>query len=325
MQYRKLGMTDISVSVVGLGTWAIGGGPWWGATDDEESVRAIHAALDAGMNLIDTAPMYGYGRSETVVGRAIRDRRDAVVLATKCGLWWHDEQGALFFELEGHRIMRSLRPATIRQEIELSLQRLGTDYIDLYQTHWQVMSADPTPVAETMACLLDLQAEGKIRAIGVSNVDVAQLKDYLAAGRIESNQPKYSMLDRGLEAEVLPYCREHQVSILAYSPLEQGLLTGKFGMDRVFTEKEYRNNISWFRPERRQRVLQMLAGWSDLTARYGCTLGQLVIAWTVQQPGVTVALCGARHPEHAQENAGAGALCLEVADVARMRADVEAL
>ena len=227
MQYRQLGTTNINISAIGLGTWAIGGGPWWGATDDDESIHTIHAALDAGMNLIDTAPVYGWGRSETVVGRAIRDRREAVVLATKCGLCWEGEQGSLFFEMDGRRVMRCLRPESIRREVEMSLQRLGTDYIDLYQTHWQVMSADPTPIAETMACLLALRAEGKIRAIGVSNVEVSHLREYVAAGSIAANQPKYSMLDRGLEAEVLPYCREHHISILAYSPSNRGCSPGR--------------------------------------------------------------------------------------------------
>lgn len=322
MLYRKLGTTDINISAIGLGTWAIGGGAWWGETDDEESIRTIHAALDAGINLIDTAPGYGFGRSEEVIGRAIAGRRDSVVLATKCGLWWEDAQGGFFFEIDGKRIHRSLRPETIRREVEMSLQRLGTDHIDLLQTHWQVMASDPTPIADTMACLLALKAEGKIRAIGVSNVNIPQLSEYLAAGTIESNQPKYSMLDREIEAEMLPFCREHHVSVLVYSPLEQGLLTGKIGMERVFNEGEYRNNIPWFRPAPRKHVLEMLAGWADLTAKYQCTLGQLVIAWTILQPGITVALCGARHPEQTRENALASNVQLTQDDIKRMRRDV---
>ena len=180
MQYREIGTSGIRASVVGLGTWAIGGGTWWGETDDAASVHAIQAAIDVGMNLLDTAPIYGFGRSEEVVGKAIAGRRDKVVLATKAGLWWDDSRGSFWFELEGHRIHRSIRPDTIRIELEASLKRLGTDRIDLYQTHWQAMPPDQTPIAETMGCLLDLQKQGKIRAIGVSNAAPADMDQYLA-------------------------------------------------------------------------------------------------------------------------------------------------
>lgn len=325
MRFRQLGNTDMKVSVIGSGTWAIGGGPWWGDTDDAESTRTIHAALDAGINLIDTAPAYGFGRSEEVVGRAVRDRRDQVILATKCGLWWNDARGSLFFSMDGRNVMRCLRPETISEEVEMSLRRLGTDRIDLYQTHWQVMEADPTPIADTMACLMKLKDQGKIRAIGVSNATTAQMDEYRAAGELATNQPRYSMLDRTIEPETTSYCQQHNISILAYSPLEQGLLTGKIGMDRVITDVEARNMIPWFHPEPRRRVLNMLAGWADLTERYHCTLSQLVIAWTVQQPGITVALCGARHPAQVIENAKAGDLVLDAADILRMRKAVEQL
>jgi len=164
MDMRMLGNTGIEVSAVGLGTWAIGGGPWWGDSDDDESVRAIHATLDAGVNLVDTAPVYAYGHSEEIVGRAIAGRRDKVVLATKAGLWWRDKRGEMFFVQGGTMVRRSLRPETIEIEIEDSLRRLRTDYIDLYQTHWQAPEEDPVPVEDTMACLMRLKDQGKIRA-----------------------------------------------------------------------------------------------------------------------------------------------------------------
>lgn len=325
MATRFLGSSGIEVTRVGLGTWAIGGGPWWGETDDAESIRAIHAALDAGVNLIDTAPAYGFGHSEEVVGRAIRDRRHGVVLATKCGLWWDDGTGSVFFQQSGKTVRRSLDPRTIRVEVEASLRRLGTDRIDLMQTHWQATPEAPTPIADTMACLMRLRDEGKIRAIGVSNATPAQMDEYLAAGAIVSCQPRYSILDRTIEADVLPYCRKRGIATLVYSPLEQGLLTGKIGMDRQFGAEAARNMIPWFRPENRRRVLDMLAGWEDLCDRHACSMAQLVIAWTVAQPGVTCALCGARRPEDAEENAGAGSVHLDDADMARMRRDAEAL
>jgi methylglyoxal reductase len=325
MKTRRIGGTAIDASVIAFGAWAIGGGPWWGKTDDEESIRAIRAALEHGVNLIDTAPVYGWGRSEEVVGRAIEGRRDRVVLATKCGLWWHDDRGPLFFELEGHTVRRLLRPETIRRELEESLRRLGTEYIDLYQTHWQSPEPGEDPIAETMECLLRLKEEGKIRAIGASNVDVAQVEEYRKTGVLDAIQPRYSMLDREIEADLLPYCAGNNISTLVYSPLEQGLLTGRIGMDRQFEPGEFRNNIPWFAPVNRKRVLDMLAGWDDLTEKYRCTLSQLVIAWTVEQPGVTHALCGARKAEHSRENAAAGDLVLEQEDIARIRRDVEAL
>ncbi|MGQ9915256.1 MAG: aldo/keto reductase [Thermogutta sp.] len=325
MEYRTLGGSGLQASAIGLGTWAVGGGPWWGPTDEEEAVRAIQAAIDAGVNLIDTAPAYGFGKSEELVGKAIRGRRDRVVLATKCGLIWDDSRGSPFFSLEGRSIHRSLRPDTIREEIEGSLRRLGVDCIDIYQTHWPAIPPEATPIADTMSCLLELQRQGKIRAIGASNVTCQQMDEYRAVGRLDVCQPRYSMLDRRIEAEVLPYCLRHAIATLVYSPLEQGLLTGRIGMDRTFSPGEYRNMIPWFKPENRRRVLEMLEGWRDLCHAYSCTLGQLVLGWTIAQPGITVALVGARKAAHAAENAGAGELRLDQATLARMRRDVEAL
>ncbi|PIE34027.1 aldo/keto reductase [candidate division KSB3 bacterium] len=325
MNTRKIGTTNIEASVVALGTWAIGGGPWWGATDDNLSIKAIHAALDLGVNLIDTAPVYGFGRSEEVVGKAIKGKRDKVILATKCGLWWHDSTGKKFFDLDGKTVRRTLGSKTIREEVELSLTRLDTDYIDLYQTHWQSLEPELEPIAETMECLLKLKEQGKIRAIGASNVNVEQIQAYQAAGTLDAIQPRYSMLDRKIEAGLLPFCAKQQISTLVYSPLEQGLLTGKIDMDYVVEAGSARSRIPWFKAVNRKNLLNMLGGWGDLTDKYECTLSQLVIAWTVAQPGVTFALCGARKPEHSVENAAAGTIHLAPEDIQRIRNDVEAL
>lgn len=325
MQYRKLGSSDLNVSAVALGTWAVGGGPWWGDSDDQESIRAIQAAIDAGVTLIDTAPVYGFGHSEEIVGRAIRGRRDKVVLATKCGLWWNDATGAIHFKQDAYTVRRCLEPRTVRIEVENSLRRLGTDRIDLLQTHAQATEPFKTRIADTMACLMELRQHGKIREIGVSNCTPAQMDAYRAAGVLVSNQPRYSLLDRAIEADLLPYCREHDIAVLAYSPLEQGLLTGTISMDTRFAPEAFRNKLSWFAPERRQTVLNLLAKWHALTQKYRCTLSQLVIAWTIAQPGLTVALCGARKVANAIENAGAGSLELAPEDVALMRRDAEAV
>jgi len=329
MNYRPLGQSGINASIVGLGTWAIGGGPWWGPTDDNESIRAIHAALDAGVNLIDTAPIYGFGHSEEVVGRAIKGRRDKVVLATKCGQWWLDARhGKPFYEYDGRQIRRTLHPEAIRTEIEGSLRRLKTDYIDLYQAHWPEIPPVETPVADSVACFMKLKQEGKIRAFGVSNCTLGELQEFCAAGPVASDQLRYSMLSREAEKEILPFCQKNGIATLTYMSLEQGLLTGKIGMDRVFKKEEFRSNEAWnkwYLLENRRRVLDLLDGWQDLTNAYRCSLAQLVVAWTAAQTGVTHVLCGARHPQQIQETARAADLTLDAATLQRMRTDVEAL
>ncbi len=329
MKTRPLGNSSLSASIVGLGTWVLGGGAAWGAdTDDAESIRAIQAAIDSGINLIDTAPAYGWGRSEDVVGKAIRGRRDGLILATKCGLWTDDGRGSYFTELDGRTMRRSLRPDTISIEVERSLRRLGVDCIDLYQTHWPSVPPDFTPIRETMECLASLQQQGKIRAIGVCNVDLGELKEYQAAGAVASDQLRYSMLHRHAEQDILPFCREQGIATLTYMSLEQGLLTGKIGMDRIFRPTEFRSNAAWnpwHALSDRRRVLNLLLHWNDLTTRYECTLAQLVIAWTLAQPGITHALIGGRTMAQVQENVRGGGLNLSPSDVKRMRHDVAAL
>lgn len=325
MKMRKIGTTDIDVSAVSLGAWAIGGGPWWGASDTAQSIEAIHAALDAGINMIDTAPAYGLGRSEEVIAKAIAGRRDKVIIATKCGIWWQDKRDVVAFEVEGQTAYKSLDPQTIQQEVEMSLKRLNTDYIDLYQTHWPSTKAGVYQIEDTMGCLLKLKEQGKIRAIGASNVSIEEIQAYQAVAVLDTIQPRYSMLDRTIEEELLPFCIDNNISTLAYSPLEQGLLTGKFTMDYVIDKDNTRNGRPWFRPENRQRVLNLLSQWHDLTEKYDCTIGQLVIAWTVAQAGISFVLCGARHAEHAIANARAGDITLSDIDIRRIREDVLSL
>ncbi len=328
MQYKDLGNSGISASVVALGTWVTGGGECWNGVDDQESINAIHAALDRGVNFIDTAPAYGWGHSEEVVAKAIQGRRDKLVLATKCGIWWEDARGSFHYHLDGKDTYISQRPDTIAIEVENSLRRLNTDCIDLYQMHWPSKEPDYTPVEDTMACLMKLRDEGKIRAIGVSNLTLDQLKEHCEKGDVVSDQFRYSMLWRDAEADILPYCAKHNLATLTYMSLEQGLLTGKVGMDREFAEGEFRSNQDWnpwFKLENRKQVLDMLAGWADLTEKYTCTLAQLVIAWTAAQPGVTHVLCGTRTVAQGEQNAAAGELELEAADIARIRDDALAL
>ena len=313
---REIGRSGIAASAVGLGTWAIGG--WmWGGTDETQSVRAIEASIDAGISLIDTAPAYGLGRSEELVGQAIAGKRDKVVIATKCGLNWHSGKGNRFFEEDGVPVHRYLGADGIAHEVEQSLKRLGTDHIDLYITHWQ----DPTtPVAETMEALLRLKQQGKIRAIGASNLSAAELGEYLATGALDAIQERYSMLDREMAETLLPLAQPASVSTLSYSSLALGLLTGKVSATRVFTGDDQRASNPRFSAENRQRAADFASALMPLAREHGASIAQLVIAWTLSQPGITFALCGARDPAQALDNAGAARLRLGGEDLARIEA-----
>lgn len=322
---RALGKSGIEASAIGLGTWAIGGGEWWGDSDDEKSIETIRKAVEAGITLIDTAPCYGFGKSETVVGKALKGIRDKVILSTKCGLWWNDERGSFFFAQDGHNVNRCLEPDTIKREVEMSLKRLDTDYLDVYFTHWQSVPPYVTPISKTMECLMDLKRQGIIRCIGASNVEKEHIDEYLKYGELDVIQEKYSMLDRSLETRLIDSCLKNNLAFMAYSPLEQGLLTGKITMESVFDEKEKRSSIPWMKPVNRIKVINMLDSWSDLTKKYNCTTANLVVAWSMNQPGMSHILCGARKPEHILETAASANVALTAEELKRMRDDVIAL
>lgn len=288
------------------------GGWMWGGTDEDAAIRAVHTALDAGITLMDTAPAYGLGLAETLVGKAIAGRRDKVVLSTKCGLVWHTQRGNHFFDEDGQPVHRHLGRDSIRYELEQSLRRLKTDYIDVYFTHWQDES---TPIDETMNTLLDLKQQGKIRAIGVSNAAPDHINRYQRVGTLDVAQEKYSMLDREIEAELLPLCQQHNIAMMAYSPLALGLLTGKIGPERQFSGDDQRLTDPRFSPQSRQQVAHLLEQMQPIAQGYGLELSQLVIAWTAHQPGITHVLCGARNPQQALENAQAGSVRLQQGDV----------
>ncbi|MEE4014582.1 aldo/keto reductase [Roseibium sp. FZY0029] len=306
MLTREIGRSNIEASAIGLGTWAIGG--WmWGGTDEAKSISAIQASIDEGVSLIDTAPAYGQGLSEEIVGKAIAGRRDNVVLATKCGLVWHTQKGNHFFDYDGKPVHRYLGKDSIVHEVEQSLKRLGTDYIDHYITHWQ----DPTtPISETMEALETLKAQGKIRSIGASNTTVDDVKAYLAAGQLDAIQEEYSMIKRDIEETHVPLCLQEKVSVLSYSSLALGLLTGKIGPDRTFEGDDQRKDNPRFSVENRRKVAELMRAIAPIAEAHGATKAQVVIAWTLQQPGITFSLCGARDPEQARENAKAGRLRL---------------
>ncbi|CAN7467980.1 aldo/keto reductase [Rhizobium sp. LjRoot30] len=303
---RDIGKSGVTASAVGLGTWAIGG--WmWGGTDEKESIAAIQASLDAGVSLIDTAPAYGLGRSEEIVGKALAGRRDKAVIATKCGLVWHTQKGRHFFDQDGKPVHRYLGRDAIFHEVEESLKRLGTDYIDLYITHWQ----DPTtPIAETMQALEDLRKQGKIRAIGASNVSRTELEDYARIGGLDAIQERFSMIDREIEAELLPVTTREGIATLSYSSLALGLLSGVIGPDRVFEGDDQRRDNPRFSVANREKVAAFSADIRPVADAHQASIAQIVIAWTLAQPGITFALCGARNPRQALDNARAGTIRL---------------
>lgn len=330
MRHRPLGKSSLDVPVVVFGAWAIGG--WnWGGTDDDEAVRAIHAALERGMTAIDTAPVYGFGHSERVVGRALREKRERALVLTKVGLRWDDERGEFYFQAtdaDGKtlRVHRNLRPWSIAHEVEQSLKRLGTDHVDLVQIHWP----DPqTPIEQSLDALVQLRQQGKVREIGVSNF-APRLLDQTSAALgdipLASTQPRYSLVHREIEADVLPWCRRYEVGTLVYSPLEQGLLTGKVPAERSFGEDDGRHKRGTFTPENRARVNALLERVvRPIAQRHGATLAQVAIAWTLAQPGVTAAIVGARNVAQVEENAGAGELDLAPEELATLRGAFEGL
>ena len=312
MRTTRLGASGIECEDVGLGTWAMGG--WmWGGGDDAAAVEAIRASLDAGVRLIDTAPAYGLGRAEALVGTALKGRRHEAVIATKCGLVWHTTKGTHFFDEEGQAVYRYLGREAIAHELDQSLRRLRTDYVDLYITHWQ----DPTtPVAETMDALLQLKRQGKIRAIGVSNVDADTLAEYLRHGPVDAIQERYSLIDREIEATLLPLCRQHDIAVLGYSSLALGLLAGPIDPKREFGGDDQRRGHPRFSAANRAKLAAFFADIEPVRARLQCSFAQLMIAWTTVSGRVSVALCGARTAAQAMENARAGTVAPSAEDLA---------
>jgi len=292
MERRRLGRTDLDLSVIGLGTWVFGGR--WGGAEDADSEAAVHAALDAGVNWIDTADIYGQGRAEAIVGRAVRARRDEVIVATKGGVAW--ESGLKL------RIWREARGDYLRMACERSLQALGLDHIDLYQVHWPVEGVDP---GDTMGAMLDLQRRGLVRWIGVSNYERPHLEAAARAGRFDSYQPGYHMMRRQVEEAELPWCAEHEVGVIAYGPLAHGLFTGRMDESTMFPDNDWRAQSEFFTDDaypRRVAAVRDLARVADEAGRPG-GVAELAVAWVLRRPEVTAAIIGARDPAQARANA----------------------
>jgi aryl-alcohol dehydrogenase-like predicted oxidoreductase len=313
METRRLGRSDLHLTPVGLGTWAMGGGEWkfgWGPQDDALSIRTIHEAVDLGVNWLDTAPVYGLGRCEEVVGRALKELKGRrPLVSTKCERCWDEDR----------QIVPRLKRTSIRREIEDSLRRLGVEVIDLYQIHWPQPDED---IEEGWAALAELVKEGKVRWAGVSNFNVAQLKRIQPIHPVTFLQPPYSMLNRGIEAEILPYCEAQDIGLIPYSPMQKGLLSGKVTQAWIdaLPASDHRRADPQFNEPLLARNLALNTGLRDLARRLGTTSAEIAIAWVLRQPRVTSAIVGARRPGQLAETIGGGRLKLASADLAEIEA-----
>ncbi len=308
--------------MVTFGAWAIGG-LFWGGNDDKEGIAAIQAAVDHGIDAVDTAPVYGCGHSEELVGQALTGRRNKVKLLTKCSLrWGENEGGNFYFKLEHTpdgtpvTVYKNVSAQSILTECEQSLKRLRTDYIDLYQVHWPSKTA---PAEETMGALNKLKEQGKIREIGVSNYNSHQLREALKYAAVVSDQVKYNLLERDIENDELPACRQRRVGVIAYSPMAMGLLTGKVTEDREFAASDIRSTNPLFSKANRRKVLDALEKIRPIANANETGFAPLAVAWVLAQPGVTTALVGARNPRQAAENAKAATIRLSDQEVAEIR------
>jgi aryl-alcohol dehydrogenase-like predicted oxidoreductase len=309
MQTRQLGKTGMQITRIGLGTWAIGGGQWefaWGPQDDRESIDTIHRALDLGINWIDTAAVYGLGHSEEIVGQAIKGRERPYIF-TKCSLIWD----------ENRKVSHSLKADSLRREAENSLKRLDIDVIDLYQIHWP----DPEPeIEEGWSTLAALKKEGKVRHIGVSNFNVEQMRRAEKIAPVETLQPPYSLIDRDIEKEILPYCQQNNIGVIVYSPMASGLLTGRMTRERIahLPDDDWRKRNPEYQEPRLSRNLMLAELLADIGKQHNVTAGVVAIAWTLQNPAVTAAIVGARRPSQIEELAPAADFRLNESEFARI-------
>lgn len=326
MRYAELGNSGIQVSKMGVGTWAIGGGPAWsGDLDEKRCIDTIVTAVNNGINLIDTAPGYNFGNSEIIVGKALKEvDRSKVVLVTKCGVVWN-RKGSVWNKVGDRQLYKLLTPESVRLEVEESLERLGTDYIDLYMTHWPSVEPYYTPIRETVEELNKLKKEGKIRAIGAANVSIDQIKEYLDCTQLDLVQGKYSVLDRAVEEELIPLCVKNKITMQAYSPLEQGLLTGTISKDYRPEPGNARANKKWWQPGNMERVIDMLEAWKPLAQKYNASIPALCLAWIMNQGDSINLLSGATTPAEVEMNAVAADIVLSKEDLAMMRKMAEAL
>ncbi|HLN21642.1 MAG TPA: aldo/keto reductase [Bacteroidales bacterium] len=316
---NRLGSSDVFVTEMAFGAWAIGG--WmWGGADSRKAIRAIDASIDSGMTTIDTAPVYGFGLSEELVGKAIKGKRDKVEVLTKFGMIWDEKKGEYFFPSKDNSgndidLYKYSSEQRVINDCDASLKRLGTDYIDLFQIHWPDMT---TPVAETMGALQKLIKAGKIRAGAVSNYSAGLMDEALKTYKIASNQVPYSMLNREIEKEVVPFCLENNIGILAYSPLQRGILAGKISRDHKFSDGDSRPWTIYYKEPNLSNILNFIEHLKKIAAERNVSLSQLVLNWTMRQPGITCTLAGARDDNQVRENVKATEFRLSDDEISRI-------
>jgi aryl-alcohol dehydrogenase-like predicted oxidoreductase len=313
MNKEQLGNSDLQLTPIGFGAWAIGGGDWafaWGPQDDNDSIAAIHRALDLGVNWIDTAAIYGLGHSEEVVARAVKSASHKPYVFTKCAMVWNDKR----------EITNSLKQ--IRREVEDSLRRLQVDAIDLYQIHWPKPDEE---IEEGWTVMADLQREGKVRWIGVSNFNVAQMERALKIAPITSLQPPYSMLNRAVEAEILPFCKKNNIGVINYAPMHSGLLTGAMTKERVaaFPQNDFRRNAKNYQEPSLSRNLAVADLLKEIGARHNVAAGVIAIAWTLHNPAITAAIVGGRNAKQVEGTIPAATFRLTEAEYAEINAFLE--
>lgn len=312
MQTKQLGNSDLMITPVGVGAWAMGGAGWeyaWSSQDDNDSITAIHRALDLGVNWIDTAAVYGLGHSEEVVARAVKGMTNKPYIFTKCSLVWD----------ENRQIFSSLKADSVRREVEASLRRLGVEQIDLYQIHWP----DPDPeIEEGWATLVELQQAGKLRHIAVSNFSAEQMARAMNIAPITSNQPPYSAVKRGVEESVLPFCLQNNIGVIVYSPMQAGLLTGKMTRERIqnLPADDWRKGDEEYQEPRLSKNLRLADAMVNIAKRHNVPVPNVSIAWVLNHPAVTGAIVGVRNPKQADEVVGGGTLKLTEQDLQEIEA-----
>lgn len=310
MKTKKLGNTDFEITSVGFGAWAIGGAGWefgWGKQDDDKSIRAIHKAIDSGINWIDTAAVYGLGHSEEIVAKALKGMQKKPYVFTKCELRW-DEKG---------KIYNCIKKDSVKYECEMSLKRLQVDVIDLYQIHWPNPDSE---IEEGWEAMQELKAEGKIKYAGVSNFSMEQMERIMKIAQISSLQPPYSLSHPVTEKEIIPYCEKNNIGVIVYSPMASGLLSGKMTRERIkaLPDDDWRKNSPQFKEPRLTKNMQIVEKLKEIGKKYNVEAGAAAIAWTLRLSGVTAAIAGARSPEQVDLIVSAGNITLEQDDIHKL-------
>ena len=322
MKMMKLGKSEINVSRICYGAFGVGGGTAWGDCDDATSIEVIHKALERGMNYIDTAPVYGIGHSEELLAKALKGKRDKVILQTKCTLNWREPSNHLEYTRNGISVYRDLSANAIKKDLEDCLSRPETDYIDIFVTHRQMRAV---PVEESMGALLELKKEGKIRGIGISNAETDILEEYLKFGPVEVWQEEYNLLNAHARQNYVDCCEQNGVTLQAFSPLARGMLTGAVKRDTEYPDGDVRKNFNWFQQDNRGHIIDVLEKWEPVCKKYNCSMSCLALAWTFNKVPSINLICGMRKMSSLMDTLSIDSFDWDSADFLEMSKDIEVL